>query len=136
MPAKLVRYVAIVVLLLGITMLALRNNSTGIYDIVRITHILTAVGLVGLYEVSLARAKRTKTLNEGGRQLSWLGRISLTLALTIGLFLLVTFFTSLVTGATFSLIVNVHATVGIIAVVSAGLLFTRRYLVTQAVVVA
>ena len=128
MPMSVVRYLALLVFLLGGTMFILRiagtKSGTG-YDTVRLFHILLALGLVALFEMALARSKRAGTLSPTGRQYSMGGRIALTLALLIGIFLLLSLVFSWVTGSGFDIVVYIHVLVGLVAVGLAAAVFWR-----------
>lgn len=129
MPTTIVRYVGGLVALLGIGMLIWRtgDNSGISYDIVRWIHIVLAVGFLGLYEASLARAKRTGRLTPDGRPISMVGRISATLALLLGLLLLISMVANLFNYDVTNVTVYIHALVGLIAVGVAIVLFSRQY---------
>ena len=129
-PTIVVRYVALLLALLGIVMLIWRTASTGSgtgYDTVRLIHILVALGFIGLLEMALARSKREKTLNPQGRQLGMVGRALSTIALLIGIFLLLSLFLGWITGTSYSIVVYIHALFGICAVGVAIAIFTSRY---------
>ncbi len=129
MPMAIVRYVALVVAVLGIVMLIMGvgNSSTG-YNILRWVHALVAVALIGVYEASLARTKRANQLSTQARSLSLTGRVSLTLALLIALVLLLSLITNLLTGGAYSFAAYIHVFFGLVGVTIAGVLFSRRYL--------
>jgi len=130
-----VRYVALLLALLGIVMLIWRTASTGSgpgYDTVRLIHILVALGFIGLLEMALARSKREKALNPQGRQLGMVGRALATIALLIGIFLLLSLFLGWITGTTYSVVVYIHALFGICAVGVAITVFSSRYRAARA----
>jgi hypothetical protein len=129
MPMTLVRYLALLVFLLGGAMLILQlsnNEFVGGYNILRWLHIFIAVGLIGLYEASLARTKRLGIFLRVGRLYRQGGRITLTLALLIGFFLLLSLGFNWLTGAAFDTIIYIHALVGLAAVSLAALVFWRQ----------
>lgn len=129
-PTIVVRYVGLLLALLGIIMLIWRTASTGSgtgYDTVRLIHIIVALTFIGLLEMALARSRREKTLNAQGRQLGMAGRGLATVALLIGIFLLLSLFLSWVTGDTYSVIVFIHALFGLLAVGVVFYLFSGRY---------
>ena len=67
-PTIVVRYVGLLLALLGIVMLIWRTASSGSgsgYDTVRLIHIIVALALIGLLEAALARRKREGTINAG-----------------------------------------------------------------------
>ncbi|MBN9390549.1 MAG: hypothetical protein J0I20_21140 [Chloroflexi bacterium] len=129
-PTIVVRYVGLLLALLGIVMLIWRTASSGSgsgYDTVRLIHIIVALAFIGLLEAALARSKREGTINAQGRQLGMAGRGLATIALLIGIFLLLSLFLSWVTGDTYSIVVYFHAVFGILAVGIVVLLFSGRY---------
>lgn len=130
MPMSLVRYAAGIVLILGLVMLGV-ENKTGGYNVLRLLHVVAGFGLIGLYESSMARAKRAGLLSAQGRQLGTVGRISLTLALLIGLVLLAGWVFEFLTGGAFSTVMYIHAAVGFVSVILAVLVFLRAQTVTR-----
>ncbi len=135
MPMSLVRWTALLVFLLGGTMLLIRGSGGSVsgsgYDTLRLVHIVAGLGLLGLYEASMARSKRAGVLSDDGKRWGLAGRISLTLALIIGLFLLLSYILGWLTGDAFSIGVYIHALVGIIAVAFAALVFWRTVAVRR-----
>jgi hypothetical protein len=129
-PTIVVRYVGLLLALLGIVMLIWRTASSGSgtgYDTVRLIHIIVALAFFGLFEAALARSKREGTINAQGRQLGMTGRGLAAIALLIGIFLLLSLFLSWITGDTYSIVVFFHAAFGILAVGVVVLLFSGRY---------
>jgi hypothetical protein len=134
MPTTVVRYTAILVALLGITLLIWRTASTGSgtgYDTVRLIHILVALGLFGVFEATLARTKRAKALNPTGLKLGMAARILLTLTLLVGIILLLSEFLNWFSGGAFDDTVYLHAILGLSAVIVAGILFTKRFMTSR-----
>jgi hypothetical protein len=129
-PTIVVRYVGLLLALLGIVMLIWRTASSGSgagYDTVRLIHIIVALAFFGLLEAALARSNREGTINAQGRQLGMAGRGLATIALLIGIFLLLSLLLSWITGDTYSIVVFFHAAFGILAVGVVVLLFSGRY---------
>ncbi len=129
MPTTLVRYAALLVFLLGATLLILRQSGTGSgrgYDTVRLVHILVALGLLGLYEVAMARSRRQGQLSAIGQRYGLVGRIVLTLTLLVGIFLLFSLLFSWLSGTAFDVTVYLHVLLGLIAVSLAALIFWRQ----------
>lgn len=129
-PTVVVRYVGLLLALLGITMLIWRTASSGSgagYDTVRLIHIIVALAFIGLFEMAMARSKRENAINAQGRRLGNAGRGLATIALVIGIFLLLSMFLSWIVGDTFSIVVYFHAVFGILAVTVAVLIFSGRY---------
>jgi hypothetical protein len=134
MPTTVVRYTAILVALLGITLFIWRTASTGSgtgYDTVRLIHILVALGLFGVFEATLARTKRAKALNSTGLKLGMVARILLTLTLLVGIILLLSEFLNWFSGGPFDDTVYLHVILGLSAVIVAGILFTRRFMTSR-----
>jgi hypothetical protein len=129
MPKKIVPWLAGLVLLLGLVMLILGVGGLGstTYDILRWLHLLLGFALIGLFEAAFARAKRAGEIGTSEAQLGMVGRITMTLALLVGLLLLASlFFFSFITGTGFSTMVYVHAGLGIIGVLLAIYVFLPR----------
>lgn len=130
MSSTTVRYVALLVFVLGISLLIWRMAASGSgagYDTVRLIHILVALGLFGMFEAVMARSKRAKVLNSTGLQLGTVGRVLLTLALLVGIILLLSLIFSWISGDTYTLVIYLHALLGLCAVGVVTLLFTRNY---------
>ena len=129
MPTSVVRGVGVIVALLGIGMLIWRSgdNAGDGYNIVRWIHVALAIGFLGLYEASLARAKRTNQLGPDGQPLSMVGRLCGTLALLVGILLLISMSASFLGGAT-TVVIYLHALLGLLAVGVALAVFSRRYI--------
>lgn len=129
-PTLVVRYIGLFLALLGIAMLVWRTAASGSgtgYDTVRLIHIVVALTFIGLLEVALGRSKRQKTLNSQGRQLGMVGRITATVALLIGFFLLLSLLLGWITGATYNIVVIIHALFGLTAVGVVLAVFSSRY---------
>jgi hypothetical protein len=77
-----------------------------------------------LYEASLARKKRGMIL-VAGKELSLAGRILLTLALIIGLYILLGRVFDFVSGDTYKTVIWLHAPVGLIAIALAEVGLSR-----------
>ncbi|MDB5081286.1 MAG: hypothetical protein JWP00_3210 [Chloroflexi bacterium] len=130
MSTTKVRYLALLVAFLGITLLIWRNVATGSgrgYDTVRLIHILGALALIGMFEMVIARSKRAKALNPDGTRLATAGRVLLTLALVVGIILLLSLVFDWVSGNTYDLVVYLHALLGLSAVGVVITVFTKRY---------
>src|ERR1700755_3314494 len=105
-PTVVVRYVGLLLALLGIVMLIWRTASTGSgagYDTVRLIHIIVALAFFGLFEAALARSKREKALNPQGSRMGNIARGLATIALLIGIFLLLSLALSWIVGDTYSI---------------------------------
>ena len=130
MTTTTVRYVSWLVALLGITLLIWRTASSGSgtgYDTVRLIHILAALALFGMFEAVFARSKRARAVNSTGQQLGTISRILLSLALLVGIILLLSIVFSWITGDTYSLVVYLHALLGLSAVGVLSVLFVRGF---------
>lgn len=116
MPKKILPYVGGFVLLLGIIMLALRgSDSSGMgYNLLRVWHAVGAIALIGLFEAALARAKRANELSASGKQFGMIGRITMTLAFIVALALVAALLFSWFSGDAFSIVVYVHAFLGLV----------------------
>ncbi len=130
MPTTTVRYVALLVALLGVGLLIWRSAASGsgpVYDTVRLIHILVALGLLGIFEAAMARRKRAKALNSTGLQLGTIGRVLLTLALVVGIILLLSLVFNWISGSTYDQVIYLHTLLGLSAVGVVTLVFARRY---------
>lgn len=128
MPKKIVPWLGGLVLLLGVVMLIF-GSSLGFdtYNIMRWVHLLLGIALIGLFEAAFARAKRAGEIGASEAQLGLVGRITMTLALLVGLLLLASLlFFSFVTGTGFSVMVYVHSALGLIGVLLAIYVFIPR----------
>ena len=113
------------IMLLGILGVGLSQGSSG-YNVIRGVHILLALGLVGLYEMNMARNRTIMT--PSGKQLGLVGRIVVTLTLVYGIFLLLTWLFGWITGDSFNGLVWVHIVLGLASVALTEIVFSRRRL--------
>ena len=130
-----VRITAAVVLVLGLIMLGARLSLYSLseggagYNILRWFHIIVAVGLIGLYEASMARNR--SIMSPSGRQIGMVGRVVLSLTLLYGIFLLLTLLFNWITGDAYNGLVLVHAVLGLASVALTEIVFSRRRLASN-----
>ena len=126
------RVLVLLVLTFGVVMLLARYvgtsgilsiNDSG-YNVLRWFHVVMAVAVVGLYEAVMARRKRAGAV--GNRQVGMAGRVVLTTALVIGIYLLLDNAFNLLTGDAFRAVVWVHALFGLSAIALTEIAFSRR----------
>lgn len=115
MSRGVVRGVGLLVVVIGLAMFLNFvlgwGFSQSIFNALRAGHLILALALVGLYEAAMARRKRR--LIVAGRPVGLVGRITLTLALVLGFYLLLTHFVDALTG--YEQIIWVHGVIGLIA---------------------
>jgi len=126
------RIAATIVLILGLLLVGARlgwynltEGGSG-YNVLRWFHILVALGLVGLYEATMARSRTIMT--PGGRQIGMVGRIVISLTLLYGIFLLLTLAFGWFTGDAYDNLVWVHVGLGLAAIALTEIVFSRRRL--------
>ncbi len=89
--------------------------SSGVKNVLVLIHLVSALAVVGLYEASLARKKRGMIV-VAGKELSLAGRILLTLALIIGLYILLGQVFNFMSGDVYKTVIWLHAPVGLAAI--------------------
>jgi len=117
--AMWMRIAVLFVFLAGLTMFLNEvlgwGISSGFKNVLVLIHLVSAFGLVGLYEASLARKKRGMVV-VAGKELSLAGRIFLTLALIMGLYILLGRVFDFISGDVYKTAIWLHAPVGLIAI--------------------
>lgn len=117
--AMWMRIAVLFVFLAGLTMFLNEvlgwGISSGVKNVLMLVHLVAALSVVGLYESSLARKKRGMIV-VAGKELSLAGRILLTLALIIGLYILLGRLFDFVSGDSYKAIIWLHAPIGLIAI--------------------
>ncbi len=113
------RIATTVLVLAGLTMFlnAILNLGlpSGVMVVLALIHLVSGISLVGLYEANLARRKRGMVVI-AGKEISLAGRIVLTLALIIGLFLFLNRAASILSSDAYKTVIWLHAPIGLIAI--------------------
>lgn len=122
------RIAATVLLILGLTLAGsslfnIYNIDDNIYGFIRWIHVAVALSVLGLYEANMARNR--KIMTPRGRQLGLIGRITISLALLFGIFLLLNEALNFL-GDRDRDWIGGHVVLGLISVVLTEVVFARR----------
>ncbi|NWJ45768.1 MAG: hypothetical protein HXX08_07805 [Chloroflexi bacterium] len=116
--AMWMRVSALLVVIVGITMFA--NSvlkleiSGGVKTALSVVHLLAAVGLIALFEISIGRKRRATGASSS--TLGLVGRILITVALALGLYILIGKALNFVDSGNYKPLIWIHAPIGLIAI--------------------